>query len=348
MTQRTTYTLIFVAALLIFLALLPFAREKSDLPFKNVILIGWDGVQKNHFDEMLAEKKLPYFQKYFLDGGTCVDTFITTGTTQTKPGWSEILTGYGPAKTGVFSNLEYAPIPQGYTLFERLEEYFGNDNIFTIFISGKKNNMAATGPHKVCTNCLKRDPLTNASFRRRDVDSYESFLQKRPDQLIFEDRKGEPYFITKNYIDVYHNEIGESGNVLRSALSHIRALNKEKRFFMFLHYEEPDRQGHDYGENSLEYDSAMIEIDKRLEGLAEGLREMGVWDNTLLYITTDHGMNEGANEHTNAPETFFCSIDKENLRENGDRKDIAPTILGRYGIDVEKLTPSFDGTSLTR
>jgi hypothetical protein len=314
--------------------------------FKNVILVGWDGVQRDHLNELLEDGQLPSFSKYFLDQGSCVDTMITTGANETKPGWSEILTGYSPLQTGVFSNEDYKPIPKGYTIFERLEEKFSSESIVTMFIAGKVNNVAARGPHKICVNCLHRDP-TKGGYKLKywDENSNELFPRfgKEP---ILEQREGEPYFITKDNIDVYVHALRKSLNVKTKVFSYLDE-HYNKRFFIFLHYEEPDEQGHLYGENSEEYSNAIIQNDKLLEDLVLKLKQLGISDKTILYLVTDHGMDEAERGHRMAAETFFCSTEK-NLNEKiiGDRKDVTPTILERYGFDLETIKPILDGKSL--
>lgn len=312
--------------------------------FKNVILIGWDGMQRNHLNELLEENKLPNFNKYFLENGSCVNTMITTGATQTKPGWAEILTGYNPSKTGVFSNKDYKPISKGYTIFERLEDYFGDENIITMFIAGKINNVGARGPHKLCVNCLTRDLITHHKLRYWDENSNELFPRNEEEKIVFEQRNGEPYFITKDNIDIYINALRQSQNVINKAFNYLDTYRNE-RFFMFLHYEEPDEQGHLYGENSQEYSEAIIQNDKLLEDIVLKLKQLNIFDNTILYLTTDHGIDEGQMSHRKAPETFFCSSEK-GLIKDGDRKDITPTILYRYGIDINKIKPILAGIPL--
>ena len=54
---------------------------------------------------------------------------ITDHSTDTKAGHSEILTGYGPTVTGVYSNGHYQAIPKGLTLFERLKAYLNLDTL---------------------------------------------------------------------------------------------------------------------------------------------------------------------------------------------------------------------------
>jgi hypothetical protein len=113
---------------------------------RNIILIGWDGAQREHVLECLGRKELPNLQRISKEGGLYKIDIV--GVTDTKAGWSQILTGYFPEKTGVYSNGEYGPIPAGYTVFERLEEHFGPDNIFTAAIIGKKGNVDSDGPKK--------------------------------------------------------------------------------------------------------------------------------------------------------------------------------------------------------
>ena len=72
-----------------------------------------------------------------------------TRTTDTKAGWTQILTGYEPEKSGVFSNRIYQPIPVGYTVFERLEKFFGPDNIATVAVIGKKGHVDAGAPQRI-------------------------------------------------------------------------------------------------------------------------------------------------------------------------------------------------------
>ena len=99
------------------------AAQKKPVPAINVILIGWDGAQRNHIKECLARKELPNLRKLSLEGSIVAIDIIRV--TKTKPGWAQILTGYEPEVTGVFSNSRYHPIPKGLTIFEWLEEHFG-------------------------------------------------------------------------------------------------------------------------------------------------------------------------------------------------------------------------------
>lgn len=324
-----------------------YAIFKNENKFENMILIGWDGVQRNHLKELIDEDKIPNFKKIFLESGNCAETIITTGETSTKPGWAEILTGYSPSKTGVFSNIDYKPIPEGYTVFERLEEYFGDNNITTLFISGKGNNTSAIGPHKFCSNCAINYNKKGEALEYFDGDINKLVPYNIGELPVIETREGGPYFITKNNIDEYVNDLGVSENVFDKASGFLKKYSQD-RFFMFMHFVEPDMLAHHYGENSSEYGQSMIYLDGLLGDLITKLKELNISDKTIIYLTTDHGINEGEYKHDFAPETFLCSSEKKIENSSGDRKDITPTILLRYGLDINEIKPPLDGKSLIK
>ncbi len=108
---------------------------------KNVILLGWDGVQRDHLLDLMDRKLMPNLSS-FLEEGRMVNMTVTDHPTDTKAGWAQILTGYKWWRTGVFDNIFwFKSIPRGYTIPERLEEIYGRDNIVTAFIKGKVNHM---------------------------------------------------------------------------------------------------------------------------------------------------------------------------------------------------------------
>lgn len=108
---------------------------------KNVLLIGWDGVQRNHLFELLNNGSLPNLQSIINDG-KIVNVTVSDHRTDTKSGWTQILTGYRWWRTGVFNNVYwFHSIPRGYTVLERVESYFGKDNVATGHITGKMGHM---------------------------------------------------------------------------------------------------------------------------------------------------------------------------------------------------------------
>ena len=111
---------------------------------QNVILIGWDAAQREHVEQCLARKELPSLQR-LIDQGKYVKIDVE-GTTDTKAGWSQILTGYSPEVTGVYSNGRFLPVPKGLSIFERLENNFGADKFVTVAVIGKKQHCGEINP----------------------------------------------------------------------------------------------------------------------------------------------------------------------------------------------------------
>jgi arylsulfatase A-like enzyme len=152
-------------------------------------------------------------------------------------------------------------------------------------------------------------------------------------------------------------------------------------FFAFLHFADPDIAGHyrgdkiDYtyygdteniapnvlanwiyhfegtlphgGENSKLYEMAIKKCDDCLGEIVAKLEELGIRDETEIYVTSDHGFDEeGAtypinslfpdrigHTHIMAPYVFLATDDPTVIRA-GNQFDIAPTILKRFGIDI--------------
>jgi arylsulfatase A-like enzyme len=105
--------------------------------------------------------------------------------------------------------------------------------------------------------------------------------------------------------------------------------------------------GHKHGENSEEYNSALISNDYWTGRILRKLRELGLYEKTLVYVTADHGFDEDKKSHKNAPYVFLATNDKRVLRR-GLRHDIAPTIYDSLGIDTSDFEPPLDGTPLTK
>ena len=105
-------------------------------PPRNIILFGWDAAQRAHVNECLERGELPTIKKLSQEGAL-VNIDIVTGATDTKAGWTQILTGYNPAVTGVYSNGRYRDVPAGLSVFERLKDHFGAERLVAVAVIGK-------------------------------------------------------------------------------------------------------------------------------------------------------------------------------------------------------------------
>lgn len=134
----------FISLLTVFIIVLASSAFAADNA-SNVILMGWDAAHRDHVQALLKEGKLPNLKK-LVDEGTFVNVDVTSGATDTKAGWSQILTGYKPEITGVYNNSRYHDVPAGYSVFERLKAHFGADKFAAVAVIGKKAHCGEINP----------------------------------------------------------------------------------------------------------------------------------------------------------------------------------------------------------
>ena len=328
-------------------------KSKTNLSGKDsLLLIGWDGCTRPVLLKLLAEKKLPNLQA-LIDEGSFVETEIDEDQTETKPQWSQILTGYNSSVHGVFSNLNYGPIPKGLTVFERIYEKYGKDITFA-FISGKINNVSFRGPHDICTNCMFRLPDKNnkklpwgfVSEKSKIEFALDTAPTRRGQRRIIQKRDGQPYYTLyqTGIVKFMLNSLNEGDNVLKYFNGIVDDLTRG-RYFAFLHFEEPDEQGHQFGESSAEYINAILQNDRRLGEVIAKLKQLGRYNKTALVVTTDHGFDEGLKSHFNAHHTFLVS-NLTHLKKTSIPKNVTPTILDFFGVDTSRFAIKLKGQSL--
>ncbi|MHC9538735.1 MAG: alkaline phosphatase family protein [Vulcanimicrobiota bacterium] len=303
------YYLLFLVVLALTLSL-SFLTLNAAPVSTNAVLIGWDGAQRDHVKEAMARGELPALKRLSAEGAM-VDIDIR-GVTDTNAGWAQILTGYYPEISGVYSNRRYRPIPEGYTIFERLSTAFGAENITTAAVMGGKGGLGINGP----------DP-------------------GNPKNLY-----GKPYHITKEHVDLFQSNVGSDGKVCARAMELLNQYQDE-RFFLFVYFADVDHNGHKHGENSKEYNDALISSDRWTGRIVQKLNELSLNDRTLVYVTADHGFDEGQKRHRNAPCVFLATTDRK-VKGPGHREDITPTILNALGVDLKKIEPPLSGRPLNR
>jgi hypothetical protein len=335
MLKKVIYSLV-ILSLVVVTPCAGWAERKADRP-QNIILIGWDGAQRNHVKESLGRGELVNLKKLSSEGALVAIDILRA--TDTKAGWSQILTGYEPEVTGVFSNQRYQPIPKGYTVFERLEEHFGPDKFVTVAVIGKKAHVDA-------------DPPLRRKVKDRGTKEKAGKKRKPQGKIVVEDGvkyrvvPGKPFYNAKQSMDVFVNGLTKDERVGSKALELLDKY-RDKPFFFFVHFAEVDHSGHKHGENSKEYNDALISADTWTGRIMEKLKELGLYDKTRIYVAADHGFDEGKKGHRDAPYVFLASNDPAVIRR-GERGDIAVTILARFGLDLDKIEPALDGKRLTK
>ncbi len=157
---------------------------------------------------------------------------------------------------------------------------------------------------------------------------------------------GGPWHEARQDVDVWddgwHRPNWKTG---RLCLDYLRAhARPDAGFFFFLHFREPDHSGHQHGENSPEYDAALIDDDKWLGRVRDTLEELGAGSTTAVLVVTDHGFREGQRNHKNAPDAWLATGWAPVKR--GNQRDLAPTILSAFGVDPDPFAPALPGQPL--
>jgi precorrin-6B methylase 2 len=315
---------------------------------RNVILIGWDGAQREHVEQCLGRNELPNLKR-LIDEGKYVK-IDAEGTTDTKAGWSQILTGYYPEITGVYSNSNYQPVPKGLSIFERLEKQFGTNEFVTVAVIGKKKHCGEIDPPKKVR--LDREGKQVADANDKDEPEQPATANNAQSKIIEENgvkyrvTPGSPYYGIHTALEVWEFGLIKDEKVGSRAMELLEKY-KDKPFFFFVHFAHVDAAGHANGENSTQYNDALISADLWTGKIMDKVKSLGLADQTQFYVTADHGFNEGAKGHPSAPYVFLATNNKAVSRD-GRRQDIAPTIYEVFGMDVAAMQPPLSGISLTQ
>jgi hypothetical protein len=316
---------------------------------QNIILMGWDGCHRDHVKALLKEGNLPN-TKNLIAEGALIDLDVTSGATDTKAGWTQILTGYRPEATGVYSNGRFHDVPAGLSVFERLKAHFGADKFAAVAVIGKRGHCGEINPpfKKPLDEAMgagekKAGPIDPGAKAGGKIPQGQVVEENGKKFLVF---GGSPYYTMHKACDEWHFGLTEDSKVGDKALEMLDKY-KAKPFFFFVHLAEVDHSGHKFGEPSKEYNDAIISGDTQLGRLVEKLKALGLYEKTKIYVVADHGFNVGGKGHSYAPFVFMATNDKKVMRD-GTRADITPTVLDRFGLDLAKFELKLDGEPLTK
>jgi len=313
------------------------AAPAPDVVPQNVILISWDGLDRPVMKEVLDKGKLPNLAALIKEG-SLQSIEVKGHVTVTKPGHAEMLTGLDTKTTGVRSNADYQPIPEGYTIFERMQkELGGKDKIHTFMVTGKLAHVGGRGPDEIA-GAGKKGGAKKKKALPDGADNVPE-AEKKPVE------KGEPFFLTRKALDVFDAAQRDADEVGPLALKYLEQ-SKTPRFLAFIHFSDPDHAGHKHGSGSEEYRKAAEDCDEWLGKIVAWVKKEKLYDQTLIYVMTDHGFDVDARSHGNAPHSWLATNDKA-VTHGGTLADVPATILARLGLDVAKLEPKLIGKPLT-
>jgi predicted AlkP superfamily phosphohydrolase/phosphomutase len=337
--------------ILVLLLIFPTQAPARGKEIKNIVVIGWDAAGRTNTQQLLEKGELPHLAALITEG-KLLDIDVITGATDTTAGWTQLLTGYVPEKTGVYNNGRYEPIPEGYTVFERLEKFFGPDKIDTVAIIGKKFHVDNDPPYRgtleeLTTFASKRLKKIKKTYPNTKMDPVQT-VYKEGGRIVEKDGRqiveipGKPWYRASKHFDLWVNGLEENEKVAARAVAELEK-RKDHRLFFFIHFAEPDHSGHKYGENSQEYADG-YKLDDQYSGLIiNKLKSLGLYENTLVYVIVDHGFDKNKKRHLYAPFVFAATNDPTIVRREGTREDIAPTLLKKFGLDLSKIEPKLDG-----
>lgn len=308
--------------------------QQNGRPSCNILLISWDGCDRSILKEMFDTGKLVSLSEVSRQG-SYQEIEVIGHLTLTKPAHAVMLTGVEPSVTGVISNLKYQPIPEGLTIFERAQSFFGPANIRTIMVASKVAHVGGRSPEEA------RAWLQQRLSRRGALT-----IPAGADDTSPQASQAEPFYLTRRHLDVFDVEQRKADETGQLCLKCLEKYKKEP-FLAFFHFADPDNAGHAWGMRSLQYRQAIQSCDRILGDILRWLKQNRLFDKTLIYVTTDHGFDDEGFTHLQATRGWLVTNDPK-VKRGGILADIPATILNRFGIDETCLEPKLMGISLTR
>jgi subtilisin family serine protease len=282
-----------------------------------MIVIGVDGFQYNHYVSMLVSGQLGNFTRLMRNNGWNGTLNITGHSlTETAPGNAELATGLNETLNRVSNNTAKLSAPEGNTTLERLENF--NSSIVTGCIYGKNKDYIFA--------------IYGNSWQ--DINWWQNRSTYSPASWP----NGSGY---DNSIDVATKATEFIGNY------------SNQSFYLFVYFGVPDGSGHNNsaGDNSMDYNLSFINVDSGLGILLNSLENNGINESVRIIITADHGWNEGTTGHATAnSDTIVLPLITNNYSmvsyntSDGVREqcEVAPTTLDYFGLPVSAYQEIID------
>lgn len=116
---------------------------------------------------------------------------------------------------------------------------------------------------------------------------YRVIREQRKDAVIacFHDWDGYGRLVEENVCNVKQDCAGEN-KTIDAATDYIK---KEKPLFTFIHLDHVDHAGHEFGHGTKEYYRSVEKTDSLAGVVVQTLQAAGMYENTIILITADHG-----------------------------------------------------------
>lgn len=250
----------------------------------NIVVLGIDTLRPDHLGCYGYHRNTSPHIDALAEDSVVFETAIAAGI-PTTPSFTTLLTGLHPYRHRIVSHPPKRRLPEGTVLLPELAQRAGYRTV-------------------ACDNLVVQ-AAGRASWFTRGYEEYSGFsytpfgdqsaqLTDRALGFVAETRD-RPLFLFVHYwdphtpygprppYDTLHYEPG-SGPV---DLAKVRALRPEyyDAFLAEMRLRHPD----DYAYVVAQYDGEISQVDHEVGRLVSGLRELGVWDDTILVLLSDHG-----------------------------------------------------------
>lgn len=149
-----------------------------------------------------------------------------------------------------------------------------------------------------------------------------------------------------NYADTlcldYYKRIDDPEKNTESIVEEsVKYIQEKKPALCFIHIDALDHMGHAYGQGSEEYYAELPLVDGRVKRIVEGVKAAGIYDDSILILTSDHG-HEGHSHGGHSAleiETPFVIWGK-GVRKNYEitetliQYDLAATVAQIFNLEV--------------
>jgi hypothetical protein len=322
--------------------------ETFEIPqFDNTVIITWDGASSKQMDKLLDDGSLVNTLS-LLETGYRQKVRITSHKTSTDPGLATIESGYGPEIHGIEYNMFgegslKLSIPDNLTISERLKDTYG-DTIKTGFVF-------AWGLEFHDYTHINQDPSRDSTFDNMKNELDFRFASENLSWVPGDaDSLEATYHGFDESLQLYKSPVMKNDYLAQIAADWIPTVAND-RFYLRVHFTEPDQDGHGYGDTSTEYKQSMIDCDEATGVILDELEDADILDKTLVIVGTDHGMygtGHGAgpwpDKVDDLNELVFV-VSKTSVRHEESipvsQQDIAPTVLATMGVDLSPLTPAY-------
>ena len=122
----------------------------------------------------------------------------------------------------------------------------------------------------------------NGFSSRQEAESQQAAIQRQQEQyLASRDRLA----------NELQSETAKFNEALHDSLEHFIAkyIKDKKPALCFIHIDALDHMGHAYGKGSAEYYAELPLVDDRVRRIVEGVKEAGIYDDSIIILTSDHG-----------------------------------------------------------